>query len=579
MASAVYILDAECRPIISRAYKFYPEEVYVPMLAQFATHVAHKACPPVVCVTGVNFVWVRHGDLYAVAICLDARANAMALVQFLQQWLDVLTSYLGKPVLFRDDVIDNYVLVYELFDEIMDFGVVQLTDYKILKEYIKLRADNFSIVENRKLHEDVEKAPKKKFSLSLKKEKPVEVSEIMDDAINASIVRTTINEINWRPKGIFYKKNEIFVDICERIHFVYDLTQSTIHTNIIRGAINVQCYLSGMPLCKLGLNEALTDTGKAFFHNLRLHQCVTAQLAKEEAAPSSNFSFIPPDGEFELLSYIHKSTASTKKPLFFVRPFFKHITTNGTHKLQVMLTLTTHFKQKVQGRRLLVVVPLHHYRIDYNRPLKFMTNELKGSNNSKIEIVLESESLCWELELYTGNSEYKMMAEVELAEMPDEATFFHSRFVQGDEPESDSDNEASTYISNAKRRDRNHIVQKIKAESQGKTAADPFAVTIHFDLQLLSQGYSGLRIEFLTIEELTQKNIKYTSFPWIRYLIEDDGAGERAPDAVNRNVHGEYRFKWGRDKVVWVEEKKELNSETNKDSDPEKINGILTELN
>ena len=38
--------------------------------------------------------------------------------------------------------------------------------------------------------------------------------------INSSILRTYSLAINWRPKGIFYAKNEIFIDIIEDCEFV-----------------------------------------------------------------------------------------------------------------------------------------------------------------------------------------------------------------------------------------------------------------------------------------------------------------------------------------------------------------------
>lgn len=46
----------------------------------------------------------------------------------------VLTSYFGE--LNEEAIRDNFVIIYELLDELMDFGYPQSTDEKILKEYI-----------------------------------------------------------------------------------------------------------------------------------------------------------------------------------------------------------------------------------------------------------------------------------------------------------------------------------------------------------------------------------------------------------------------------------------------------------
>ena len=75
----------------------------------------------------------------------------------------------------------------------------------------------------------------------------------------------------------------------------------------------MRSYLSGMPELKLGLNDKLLfeatgrrtggrgmSKGKAVeMEDIKFHQCV--RLARFEN--DRTISFIPPDGEFELMSY------------------------------------------------------------------------------------------------------------------------------------------------------------------------------------------------------------------------------------------------------------------------------------
>ena len=68
-------------------------------------------------------------------------------------------------------------------------------------------------------------------------------------------MRTYSLAINWRPKGIFYAKNEIFVDIIENVEFIYDLKTNTVKRNEIYGSCMVKSYLSGIPVCRMGFNE------------------------------------------------------------------------------------------------------------------------------------------------------------------------------------------------------------------------------------------------------------------------------------------------------------------------------------
>ena len=76
----------------------------------------------------------------------------------------------------------------------------------------------------------------------------------------------------------------------------------------IIGAIRMKSYLSGMPELKLGLNDKLMfeATGRAIargkaveLEDIKFHQCV--RLARFEN--DRTISFIPPDGEFELMTY------------------------------------------------------------------------------------------------------------------------------------------------------------------------------------------------------------------------------------------------------------------------------------
>jgi AP-1 complex subunit mu len=68
----------------------------------------------------------------------------------------------------------------------------------------------------------------------------------------------------------------------------------------------MRTYLSGMPEVKLGLNdktlfenEGTSAANCVDLEDIKFHNCV--RLARFENARS--ISFVPPDGEFELMSY------------------------------------------------------------------------------------------------------------------------------------------------------------------------------------------------------------------------------------------------------------------------------------
>ena len=168
----------------------------------------------------------------------------------------------------EESIRDNFVIIYELLDEMMDFGYPQTTETKILQEYITQ--------ESHKL--EVQARP------------PIAVT----------------NAVSWRSEGIMYRKNEVFLDVIESVNLLVNSNGNVLRSEIL-GAIKMKCYLSGMPELRLGLNDKVmfestgrTSRGKSIeMEDVKFHQCVRLSRFENDRT----ISFIPPDGEFELMSY------------------------------------------------------------------------------------------------------------------------------------------------------------------------------------------------------------------------------------------------------------------------------------
>lgn len=122
------------------------------------------------------------------------------------------------------------------------------------------------------------------------------------------------NAVSWRSEGIRYRKNEVFLDVVESVNLLVNANGHVVRSEIV-GAVKMKCYLSGMPELRLGLNDKVmfesmgrstylaTDAasrGKAIeMEDVKFHQCVRLSRFENDRT----ISFIPPDGEFELMSY------------------------------------------------------------------------------------------------------------------------------------------------------------------------------------------------------------------------------------------------------------------------------------
>merc|ERR1712050_314733 len=131
------IMDLKGKVIISRNYR---GEVPMNITERFQQHVIDaedSAVKPVFCEDGINFVWIQYNNLYLLAVT-QRNSNATLIVALLYRLAEVLRDYFKE--LEEESIKDNFVITYELLDEMMDNGYPQTTEVKILREYIKTGA-------------------------------------------------------------------------------------------------------------------------------------------------------------------------------------------------------------------------------------------------------------------------------------------------------------------------------------------------------------------------------------------------------------------------------------------------------
>ena len=112
--------------------------------------------------------------------------------------------------------------------------------------------------------------------------------------------------VSWRRADIKYKKNEAFVDVVENVNLLMSAKGTVLRADV-DGQILMRAYLSGMPECKFGLNDKLVldKAERAADNAVRLDDCQFHQCVQLGAWGSDRtISFIPPDGEFELMKCV-----------------------------------------------------------------------------------------------------------------------------------------------------------------------------------------------------------------------------------------------------------------------------------
>uniref|UniRef100_A0A8C4WYG6 Adaptor related protein complex 1 subunit mu 1 n=1 Tax=Eptatretus burgeri TaxID=7764 RepID=A0A8C4WYG6_EPTBU len=264
--SAVFILDLKGKVLICRNYR---GDVDTSQIEHFLPGLTDKEeegnVSPILAHGAVRFLWIKHNNLYLVATT-KKNANVALVFAFLYKVVQVFTEYFKE--LEEESIRDNFVIIYELLDELMDFGFPQTTDSKILQEYITQ--------EGHKLDVGAPRPP-----------------------------ATVTNAVSWRSEGIKYRKNEVFLDVIESVNLLVSANGNVLRSEIV-GSIKMRVFLSGMPELRLGLNDKVlfenTGRGKSKaveLEDVKFHQCVRLSRFENDRT----ISFIPPDGEFELMSY------------------------------------------------------------------------------------------------------------------------------------------------------------------------------------------------------------------------------------------------------------------------------------
>lgn len=149
----------------------------------------------------------------------------------------------------------------------------------------------------------------------------------------------------------------MFLDVVESLNLLVNSAGNVVQSEII-GSVKVRCYLSGMPELRLGLNDRVLfeNSGRAGrvsktveLEDVKFHQCV--RLAKFES--ERTISFIPPDGEFELMSY--RMTPSSMKPPIWVECVIERWSSS---RIEYVIKAKSQLKKRTNANSVEILIPV-----------------------------------------------------------------------------------------------------------------------------------------------------------------------------------------------------------------------------
>lgn len=295
--------------------------------------------------------------------------------------IEIFRAYFGGK--FDEETVrKHYVVVYELFDECMDYGYPQVTAVNLLQSYIK--------------HGEA------KGDGTMPGEPGTSESGITSEITG---------NVDWRQAGRYkYRKNEVFIDVLEAVNLLMSSKGQVLRADV-SGKVICKSYLSGMPECKFGLNDKLVmdkdkrsaarrSSGGIAIDDVTFHRCV--KLGQFEHDRTINF--IPPDGEFKLMEY--RITDNVNLPFRVIPVIIEH----GKSRVEYEIKIKGNFSSRLFASHVTVKIPT---------PVNTARCQLEpGFGKAKYNA--NEKAIVWKMKRFPGDASFVLRGEAKLLHVMDD---------------------------------------------------------------------------------------------------------------------------------------------------------------
>lgn len=328
---------------------------------------------------GQSYLHVKRNGL--IFGCATARnISPCTVIELLSRIAKVFKDYCGT--LSEEAIRKNFILLYELLDEMVDYGYPQVTRTENLKAFVY--------------------------------NEPIVVSPVADTSkmINPktasanAVHKPVIGSVTSTGKNVSSKeKNEIFVDILERLNVLFS-NNGYVLNSTIDGCIQMKSYLAGNPGLRLALNENLVigrnnlsaQYGSVVLDDCSFHDCVN--LTEFENARTLSFS--PPDGEFIVLKY--RVTGDYKTPF----RIFPSVEETSPNMIEITCLIRAEMESNYFGANVLIELPLPRCTISATCNLSCSAN----AGNPNVEYIAAEKKVLWTMQKFPGASEQTLKVKV-----------------------------------------------------------------------------------------------------------------------------------------------------------------------
>uniref|UniRef100_A0AC11C7J7 Adaptor related protein complex 4 subunit mu 1 n=1 Tax=Ovis aries TaxID=9940 RepID=A0AC11C7J7_SHEEP len=332
-----------------------------------------------------HFIHIRHSGLYLVATTSE-NISPFSLLELLSRLATLLGDYCGS--LGEATISRNVALVYELLDEVLDYGYVQTTSTEVLRNFIQTEAvvsKPFSLFDLSSVGLFGAETQQSKVAPSSAASRPV-LSSRSDQS----------------------QKNEVFLDVVERLSVLIASNGSLLKVDV-QGEIRLKSFLPSGSEMRIGLTEEFC-VGKSelrgYGPGIRVDEVsFHSSVYLDEFESHRILRLQPPQGELTVMRY--QLSDDLPSPLPF-RLFPSVQWDRGSGRLQVYLKLRCDLPPKSQALNVRLHLPLP-------RGVVSLSQEL-SSPEQKAE--LGEGALHWDLPRVQGGSQLSGLFQMDVPGLP-----------------------------------------------------------------------------------------------------------------------------------------------------------------
>lgn len=373
MISEIYIIAGKYEVLISKSYRGIPNKANKALLINRLKEGDEGSIPPHFKIEDVHFYNIHRNGLYLVATS-DSEISPYLIVEVLSRFYHVCKDFCG--VVNEQSIRANVLLVYELLDEYINEGYVQLATTDKLRPYIQSEP---VIVQK-------EKSPADDLSSRVF---GIETKVTPGSSSNKPVVKAAKEGEN--------RQNELYMGVIEKMVAVINKDGSTARIEV-NGSVNIKNFLTGSQVIKVGLNEDLVvarNLEKGYGNQVQLDRCTLHKCVKEEEFRNNKVLVIhPPVGEFAAMTYSVSSDLSINQP-FRLLHFIGDA--QGSRDLAVTLRLRSDIPANTEALNVKVIFPVPAGVTSLSQRL--------DSLNQSAELQTQERQVVWKINKLPGKTE------------------------------------------------------------------------------------------------------------------------------------------------------------------------------